>query len=175
MSEQVTYEEANPFSTSADDLADLEPSERSEKTWHKAMEGYGATKIDESVVKWEFEKTEDNIAKTDPHADLGDTTVEVTVEMVEFTKKNGDGEEEDVPVMRSEFRFTAEIIKEGVTVTGTTEGPLEALFKVLETAQRYDFHHYFETDVPEHIKNQIFKDEVQSREWAYFGTGKGNE
>jgi len=167
MSEQVTYEEANPFSTSADDLADLEPSEKAEKTWHKAMEGYGATKVDETTVKWQFEKTEDNIAKTDPHADFGDTTVEVTVERLE--------NDDDVSVMRSEFRFTAEILKEGVTVTGTTEGPLEALLKVLGTAQRYDFQHYFETDVPEHIKNQIFKDEVQSREWDYFGTDEDDE
>ncbi len=172
MSEQITYEEANPFSTSDDDVDDTEPSDIEEKTWRNAMEYYGATEVDENTVKWEFEKTKENTVKTDPDADYEQNVVKITIER--FEKSATDDYEKNVLGMRGEFYFTVEILTEDVTISGKTDGGIRALVKVFNVAENYDFYHHFKTDVPQEIKNKIFEDEVQSRDWSFSGTNENS-
>lgn len=180
MSEQVTYEEANPFSKLDDESDDTESSDIvmslisdiEEKTWRNAMKYYGATEVDENTVKWEFKKTKENAIKTDPAADYGQNVVKITIER--FEKSVTDDYEENVLGMRGEFHFTVEILTEDVTIGGKTDGGIRALVKVFNVAENYDFYHHFKTDVPQEIKDEIFEDEVQSRDWSFSGTDENN-
>lgn len=180
MSEQITYEEANPFSTSDDDVDDTESSDIvmslandiEEKTWRNAMEYYGATEVDKDTVKWEFEKKKENVAKTDPDADYGENVAEITIER--FEKGGSDDHEGNVLGMRGEFHFTVEILTEDVTISGKTGGAIRALVKVFNVAENYEFYHHFKTDVPQEIKDKIFEDEVQSRDWSFSGTNENS-
>lgn len=147
----VTYEEANPFPD--EDLNDSPPTFDTEsipdKPWAPIFEHYGAT-IEDNRAFWEFEKNEDNVRQTPANAEIGETVIEIVIEKV-----NDD-----------QFDFTIEVFDDGITILGSERDPISAMFKVLEMSTRHRFEHHFKTDVPDEIVQEIFENEVLTRNFS---------
>jgi len=151
MSNQITYEEANPFSAEdfQDQVSKSFSQEIPDKPWAEVFRYYGAT-VEEDKAMWDLKKTEDNVSHAPTTADFDETVVAVEVERVH----------------EDQFNFEIEVFDDGITISGSEMNAVDAVLKILKMSTRHGFEHHFKTDVPNHIVQEIFENEILNREFV---------
>lgn len=149
--QEITYEEANPFSNEdfQDQISDQLSKEAPDKPWAKVFRYYGATIKDDKAI-WDLTKTKNNISKAPTNAEFGETVVGIEVERVH----------------EDHFDFEIKILEDDITISGSERSAIGAVIKILKMSNRHNFNHHFKTDVPNHIVDEIFENEVLTRDFV---------
>lgn len=148
---EITYEEANPFSTEdfQDQVSKNFSKEVPDKPWAEVFRYYGAT-VEEDKAMWNLKKTEDNVSHAPTTADFDETVFAVEVERVH----------------EDQFDFEIEVFEDEITISGSEMSAVDAILKILKMSTRHGFEHHFKTDVPNQIVQEIFENEVLTRDFV---------